>query len=93
MTREKLSSNKMKLFLFAIILILSNKIDCESNADVLNTKVERLVDLSNHLAKVTTVITVENKGKSVLNSYTFVIEPNQAKNVVYISAQVRILTK
>ena len=81
----------MKCALFGpilIILILSRKTICESNADILNAKVERLVDLSSHLAKIITFITIENKGKSTLNSYTFVIEPNQAKNVVYINAQV-----
>ena len=76
------------LALISIIFILNNKINCESNADILNSKVERVIDLSSHLAKVITVITVENKGKSALSSYTFVIEPNQADNIVYFNAQV-----
>lgn len=79
------------LALIPLIFILNNKINCESNADILNTKVERLVDLSTHLAKVISVITVENKGKSSLSSYTFVIEPNQADSIVYFNAQVSYL--
>ena len=83
----------MKLtILFTLIQIIltlnNNKINCESNDDILNTKVERLVDLSTHLAKVINVISIENIGKSSLNSYSFVIEPSQSENVVYINAQV-----
>jgi hypothetical protein len=79
----------MKLILALIpLIVILNKINCESNADILNLKVERTIDSSSHLAKINTIITVENKGKSALNSYTFLVEANQAPNVVYIGAQV-----
>ena len=70
-----------------LLLAVVYKCNAESNADVLNAKVERNIDLTTHLAKVNTIITVENKGSNSLTSYTFVIEPTHASNVVYIGAQ------
>ena len=61
----------------------------ESNADLINSKVDRTIDLTTHLVHSTNKITVENTAKSgSFKSYTFVVEPNQAKNVAFVGAQV-----
>jgi hypothetical protein len=61
----------------------------DSNADLVNARVERTIDLNSHLAHITYIITVENKAASgSLKSYTFTVEPAVAKNVAFIGAKV-----
>lgn len=60
------------------------------NADVVNVKVQRTVDLNTHLAKIVNRITLENGGKTAVRSYLFAVEPDLAKSVSFIGATVRI---
>ncbi|CAF0707010.1 unnamed protein product [Brachionus calyciflorus] len=70
-----------------IFLIVISVIKADSNADLVNAKVERTIDLTSHLARLTSLITVENKATSgSLKSYTYTIEPAHAKNVAFIGA-------
>ena len=72
-----------------LFLIVLSTINADSNADLVNAKVERTIDLTSHLAQITTLITVENKATSgSLKSYTYTIEPAHAKNVAFIGAHV-----
>ena len=83
----------LKLFGYTLLLLCSAVlyINADSNADLVNAKVERTVDLVTNQAHITTVITVENRAKSgSLKSYTFAVEPLFAKNVAFIGAQVFI---
>ncbi len=79
-------------FLTICVFLLVNSFNCESSADLVNTKVERTIDLSSHLAYITNTITVENTGSGSLKSYTFLVEPLHAKHVSSVKAQVIILT-
>jgi oligosaccharyltransferase complex subunit alpha (ribophorin I) len=79
----------MKVLLFAFLLTVISLTNADSNADLVNTKVERTIDLTTHLVRINHAITVENKAASgALKSYTFTVEPLQAKNLAYIGAQV-----
>lgn len=61
----------------------------DSNADLVNAKVDRTIDLTSHLVSITNLITVENKAASgSLKSYTYTIEPAHAKNVAFVGAHV-----
>jgi hypothetical protein len=81
-----------KLFGFLIFLISTLTIQGDSNADLVNTKVDRTIELVTNQAHITTVITVENTAKSgSLKSYTFVVEPSLANKVSFIGAQVTFL--
>ncbi len=81
-----------KLFGFLIFLIGTLTIQGDSNADLVNTKVDRTIELVTNQAHITTVITVENTAKSgSLKSYTFVVEPSLANKVSFIGAQVTFL--
>lgn len=74
------------LFLIGCTVLAS--VNCDSNADLVNTKVERTIELVTNLARITNAITVENKAASgSLKSYTFVVEPAHAKHVAFIGAQ------
>jgi tetrahydromethanopterin S-methyltransferase subunit C len=80
------------LFGFLIFLIGTLTIQGDSNADLVNTKVDRTIELVTNQAHITTVITVENTAKSgSLKSYTFVVEPSIANKVSFIGAQVTFL--
>ena len=74
---------------YLTLLICLSAINGDSNADLVNTKVDRTIELVTNQAHVTTVITVENTAKSgSLKSYTFVVEPMFANKISYIGAQV-----
>lgn len=74
--------------LLVFVLAIAGTIRSESNADIINTNVERTIDLTSHLPKVVSLITVENKGSKSLNTYVYVIEPGYEDKVAYIGAQV-----
>ena len=80
--------NGFGFLLLGLIGIAS--IHADSNADLVNTKVDRTIELVTNQAHITTVITVENTAKSgSLKSYTFVVEPSLANKVSFIGAQVK----
>ena len=59
------------------------------NADIVNSRVQRTVDLTTHLPKVNSRITVENTGKTPARFYIVAIDPNLASNVSFVGASVR----
>jgi len=61
------------------------------NADIVNSRVQRTVDLTTHLPKVNSRITVENTGKMTLRYYIVAIDPNLASNVSFVAGSVRII--
>lgn len=72
---------------FIAALLLISVINADSSADLVNTRVERSLDLTSHLVYVTDKITVENTGKGSQKSYTFVVEPSQANHVSSVTAK------
>ncbi|XP_064633039.1 dolichyl-diphosphooligosaccharide--protein glycosyltransferase subunit 1-like [Lineus longissimus] len=56
------------------------------DANLINTKVERTVDLSSHLAKTTSSITLKNNGNTAVKSFLFVVDPSLAGNLATLSA-------
>lgn len=73
--------------LMGLCLLLS-AVSANSSADLINTKVDRAINMGSHLVYITNVITVENSAKTgAQSSYTFVVEPSQAKHVSMVSAQ------
>lgn len=76
----------MILKVFAAILVLS-VIKADSSADLVNTRVDRSVDLTSHLVYVTDKITVENTGKGAQKTYNYVVEPERAQHVSSVSAK------
>lgn len=75
----------IKLMALCLLLSVAN---ANSSADLINTKVDRTINMGSHLIYVTNTITVENTAKSgAQHSYTFVVEPSQAKHVSIVTAQ------
>lgn len=61
-----------------------------AQADLVNAKCERTIELTSGVVHINHVITVENKaGGGVAKSYLFVVEPASAKNLAFIGAKVK----
>lgn len=54
--------------------------------NVVNSKVERKLDISTHLVKTVSTVTIENKGSSAVRSYLFTIDPSLNGKLSFISA-------
>ncbi len=81
----------LSLFLLLATCLLIKSAYGESNADLVNVKVDRTIDLSTNVVHILNVITVENKATSgSLKSYTFVVEPSQVDSVSCVSAHVNV---
>lgn len=76
---------------FSSLLLLGlGLVSCEDsiNADVVNTRVQRTIDLTTHLVKISSRITVENTGKSGIRSYLIAVEPSLARTLSFVGATV-----
>ena len=62
----------------------------ETQDDLVNSNVERNLDLVSHLPKETISVTIENKGSKGVRHYDFYVEPNHVNDVAYVGAVVRI---
>ncbi|CAF0790271.1 unnamed protein product [Didymodactylos carnosus] len=58
-------------------------------SDLVNTDVERSVDLISHLPKYTIVITVENRGSKPVRTYEYYVESQYGNNVAYVGASAK----
>jgi hypothetical protein len=77
--------------LLVVLLAFAGTIQSESNADIINTNVERTIDLTSHLPKVINLVSVENQGSKSLNSYVYVVEPEYEDKIAYVGAQVSFI--
>lgn len=62
----------------------------QSPDDLVNSNVDRALDLVSHLPKETITVTVENKGSKGVRSYDYYVEPSHANDVVFVGAVVSI---
>ncbi|KAF2905395.1 hypothetical protein ILUMI_00784 [Ignelater luminosus] len=67
---------------FAFLLTLNI-----ANSDIINKNVERVIDLSSQLVKISATITLENTGKNTESSFLVILEPNTLRNLSYISVK------
>jgi hypothetical protein len=87
----------MRIVLHSItILCIIFSIDCKVRQDtidnaIVNSKVERKIDVSTHLVKLTATITLENSGKSPVKSFLYAVEPSLQNFLSFISANVSFL--
>ncbi|CAG5136260.1 unnamed protein product [Candidula unifasciata] len=67
---------------------------CKVNQDtidgnIVNAKVDRRLDISSHLLKTVTSITLTNKGSSAVRHFLFAVDPTLKDSLSYISASVK----
>lgn len=78
----------MYIFLILIFAIFSVVHPADLiNKKLINKNVERNIDLTSQLVKITSTVTLENTGKDVANNYLVALEPDTADKLSFISAR------
>ena len=80
----------LNFFLFVLCGLGTIVCDDSVNGDIVNSRVQRTVDLTTHLVKINSRITVENTGKTASRQYLIAIDPVLTQNVSFIGAAVSI---
>ena len=62
------------------------------NPGLVNVDVKRTIDLTSHLVKASSVVTIENTGKSAENYFIYAIDDALSERLSYIGALVSLLT-
>lgn len=77
--------------LLTACLLLLAALGSEVSADgLVNEDVKRTVDLSTHLAKITTELVLSNRGQSSVHSFMLAVEADLAPHLAYIGASVSL---
>ena len=58
---------------------------------LVNEDVRRTVDLSTHLAKISSEVLLSNQGDAAVQTFTLAVEPDLVPHLAYIGASVRCL--
>lgn len=78
--------------LLTVCLMLVAALSLEVSADgLVNEDVKRTLDLSTHLAKITTEIVLSNQGQSSVHSFMLAVEADLAPHLAYIGASVSLI--
>lgn len=76
------------VLIWAISLCSFFALTCAAvNADIENKNVERTIDLTSQLVKISYKITIEHKGKKPIQAYSFVVPEDEREHLAYISAK------
>lgn len=80
----------IKMYSFLVVAFAITSIAASSevvNPKLVNKNIERTIDLTSQLVKITSTITLENTGKDSVRNYLVVLEPGSADKLSYISAK------
>lgn len=58
------------------------------NAGIVNSKVERKIDIASHLVKIIATVTIENKGSSSVSSFVYAVDSSLKSKLSFIGAVV-----
>lgn len=72
-----------KLYLVLIATVLVRTATC----GIVNKNVERVIDLSSQLVKISSTITLENAGKDTESTFLVILEPSTFNNLSYVSVK------
>ena len=78
------------MLLLELVSLRAQEYDTVNNA-IVNAEIERTLDASSHLLKITELITLEVAGGAASDSFLYFIEPTLQANLAYIEARVTIL--
>ena len=78
---------------FIVLLVISLLVQCraEDGSGIVNKIVNTALDLTSHLAKCTTSVTLENNGEQSAAHVLYLIDPMLVDNLAYIIAEVSVL--
>jgi oligosaccharyltransferase complex subunit alpha (ribophorin I) len=73
-----------------ILVLLVGAVTCQDtiNTAIVNSEVERTLDATTQLLKLTELITLEAAGGSSTSSFLYFIEPTLQNHLAYIEARV-----
>lgn len=85
----------MKTVLLCLVSVFLQTISSAEviNPDISIKNVDRQVDISSQLAKITSKFTIENSGKSSVKSFLYAVEPQFKKLVAFVGAQLSDASK
>ncbi len=69
--------------LLAIVFVTGQEQD-----NLVNTNVDRTLDLVSHIPKETISVTIENRGAKATRYYDYYVEPQHVNDVAYVGAAV-----
>jgi hypothetical protein len=75
----------IRLSFFCILLAIVF-VTGQDQDNLVNTNVERILDLVSHLPKETISVTVENRGTKSTRYYDYYVEPQHVNDVAYVGA-------
>lgn len=70
----------------ALFAILSLSSSGTLGQDLVVAKVQRTIDLTSHISKIASSVTIENSGKTAAKSFLFAVDPVLAPNLAFIGA-------
>ena len=75
--------------LFSVICVIVCNANQDSiSQDLVNSKVQRTVDLTTHLPQITNTITLENNGKSSIRMFLYAVDRALSDKLSFIGASV-----
>lgn len=77
----------MYKFLLLITIITCATSQNSVNTNLINKNVERVIDLSSQLVKITATITIENTGKDAVQNFLIYLEPETSGSLSFMSAK------
>ncbi|CAI9717890.1 dolichyl-diphosphooligosaccharide--protein glycosyltransferase subunit 1-like [Octopus vulgaris] len=82
----------MRYLCMLVVLLVLCRVQAEPesvNSDLVLNKVERGIDVSSHLIKISTSITIENTGKTTANHFVYVLDPYLQNHEAYVGATLK----
>lgn len=81
------------VFVFCLLAFVNCK-DAKARQDSVNndltlTNVDRKIDISTHLAKISSTITIENNGKSSVGFFLYAVEPSLQDSLSFLGASIK----
>lgn len=73
-------------YLFIFLAVWFNN----GHSELVNSKLDRNIDIASQLVKILIKLTLENTGKSPVSSFLYALEPNSKPNLSFIGASVSI---
>ncbi|CAL1541789.1 unnamed protein product [Lymnaea stagnalis] len=87
MAKVIMKTRVLTLLLLHLLISVFGKLNQDSiDKNLVNSKVERKIDIATHLVKTVTSITLENKGTSAIRSFLFALDPSLKDNLSFLSA-------
>lgn len=80
----------LRLAVFSLLLAIVF-VTGQDQDNLVNTNVDRVLDLVSHIPKETITVTIENRGNKATRFYDYLVEPQRVNDVAYVGAVVSFI--